>query len=302
MKKKKGEYVKCNNCGKELYRTPYQLKTKKNFYCDNKCQGEYNHRMAFEIRKCEICGKDMEVSKISSQRFCSYECQANWQKTIIGEDNPKFDRVEYNCDSCGKEIDLIKGNISRYKHHFCSNKCRQKWFSNVCSQTEKWRQTSRKNTANYLKNNKATTETKPQLLVNDILDKNNIDFENEHVCDYFAIDNYLTEYNLMIEVMGDFWHCSPIKYKTPKLKIHTKIIPRDKRKYTYIKNVHNIEILYLWESDIYKNEHLCELLILKYINNNGLLENYNSFNYHINSNDELEINDNLIVPHQFRTN
>ena len=42
---------------------------------------------------------------------------------------------------------------------------------------------------------------------------------------------------------------------------------------------------------------LCEKLIAKYIENNGVLKNYHSFNYHI-ENDELKINDILITPYQ----
>ena len=33
-----------------------------------------------------------------------------------------------------------------------------------------------------------------------------IKFENEYNCKYYSIDNYLLEYNLMIECMGTYWH------------------------------------------------------------------------------------------------
>ena len=58
-----------------------------------------------------------------------------------------------------------------------------------------------------------------------------------------------------------------------------RTILKDKQKKTYILNHNNINILYLWETDINKNPELCELLILEYIKNHGHLEHYHSFNW-----------------------
>ena len=40
-----------------------------------------------------------------------------------------------------------------------------------------------------------------------------------------------------------------------------------------------------------------QALIDKYIKQNGLLENYHSFNYHL-ENDDLILNDDIITPYQ----
>jgi hypothetical protein len=102
--------------------------------------------------------------------------------------------------------------------------------------------------------------------------------------------------------MGDFWHCNPIKYnKTNMRDIQKKRIPKDKAKHTYLKNNYNIEVLYLWEDDIYNNFDVCKCLINKYINNNGVLENYHSFNYYLKDNDLILI-DNIIIPYQDAVN
>ena len=58
-----------------------------------------------------------------------------------------------------------------------------------------------------------------------------------------------------------------------------------------------IEILYLWENDIYNNINLCRKIIEEYINNNGVLINYHSFNYSIKNN-KIMLNDNIIIPFQ----
>ena len=143
-------------------------------------------------------------------------------------------------------------------------------------------------------------DSKIQLLVNSILDKNNISYKREHVIKYYALDNYLTDSGLIIEVMGDYWHTSPLKYNENKYMINEmqqRGLQHDKQKHTYIKNHHNVEILYLWEHDIEQNLELCEALILEYIRKNGILENYHSFNWNY-ENETLYLNKDLIIPYQ----
>lgn len=142
-------------------------------------------------------------------------------------------------------------------------------------------------------------DSKIQLIVNDILDKNNIKYEREYRVKYYAIDNYLVDSGLIIEVMGDYWHASPLVYndfsftnKTQKKDVHI-----DKSKHTYIRNIYGKEILYLWEYDVNNNVDLCEALILEYINNDGRLDNYHSFNWNYN-NGILSMNDDVITPYQ----
>lgn len=127
-----------------------------------------------------------------------------------------------------------------------------------------------------------------------MLDNMGIKYINEYNVEYYAVDNYLVDYNLFIEVMGDYWHCSPIRYPIIKYQQQREAIRRDKAKHTYITETYNIPILYLWESDINKNPKLCESLIQKFINENGRLQNYNSFNYHLD-NDKITLNDNIVL-------
>lgn len=291
-----GYHIKCENCGKEIYQTKTQYNRAKHHFCSNKCQKEFQHRELFEDRECEICGKPFHVSKKSTQRFCSIECQKEWQKTIVGKLNPRYIRKKIVCETCGREFVTKNYKTKNGQHNFCSNQCRRKWYSAVFSQSDEWKEISKKRAVSILENNKIHTNTKPQIIINNLLDEMNISYINEKGFEYYAVDNYLNEYSLIIEVMGDFWHCNPLKFDDPnKQEIHKKRIPRDKAKHTYFSNIHNIEILYLWESDIYENINLCKLLIENYINNNGILSNYHSFNYHIKD-EKLELNDLIINP------
>ena len=297
-----GYFINCEYCGKEIYQTKTQYNKAKHHFCSNQCQKAFQHSELFEDRKCEICGNIFHVSKKSSKRFCSIECQGKWQSTQIGILNPRYKKVEIECENCGKKFYGKLYKIKNGQHNFCSNKCRQTWYSKVFSQDDNWKEKSRKRAVKILESKQLDTNTRPQQIINDILKDNNISYINEKGFEYYAVDNYLNEYNLIIEVMGDFWHCNPLKYSSMNdYDIHKKRIPRDKAKHTYFKRYLNIEILYLWEYDIYNNLDVCKILIDKYINNNGMLDNYHSFNYHL-ENSNLVLNENIIIPYQDMVN
>lgn len=295
-----GYYIKCENCGKEVYQTQTQYNKAKHHFCSNTCQKIYQHNQVYEDRECEICGKVFNVAKRSSQRFCSIVCQGRWQSTQTGVLNPRNTQVKRQCEYCGKEFYVKKYKTENGQHNLCSTECRKNWYANTWSQSEEWKEKSKLRAIEILEKNPIIKNTKPQMLVDTVLNKLNIVYQREYNCKYFAIDNYLAEHNLMIEVMGDFWHANPLKYNKENLRdIQKKRIPRDKAKHTYIRNKYNIEILYLWENDIYNNIELCELLIKEYIKSNGNLKNYHSFNYIINDG-EIVLNDEIIIPFQDR--
>ena len=257
-----GYFVKCENCGEEVYKTKSQYNKAKHHFCSTKCQKEFEHKEKYEDRKCEICGSLFHVRKKYTQRFCSVECQNIWQTKQVGVLNPKFARKEIECEYCGEKYLVRNYKLESQEHKFCSNKCRQAWYSEVFSQDENWKEESKKRAVRILENKQIDTNTKPQQIINNTLEEMGISYVNEKGFKYYAVDNYLDEYNLIIEVMGDFWHCHPLKYNEDNMRdIHKKRIPRDKAKHTYFKNNHKIEILYLWENDIYNNLDICQKLI-----------------------------------------
>jgi hypothetical protein len=223
-----------------------------------------------------------------------------------GENSPRWvERIIVNCDQCGREMEIRPSDLNNQEHCFCSRECAGKWRSeNYCGENnpcfgrgnELWTEEMRKNQAikavkRLQKMNFSSKPTEPQIKINDLLDKLNINYDNEFDCKYYLIDNYLTDNNLMIEVQGNFFHCNPTMNLLNSRK--SKIIGKDKSKHTYIKKYYGVEILYLWEKDIKENIKLCEELIKYYINMNGKLDNYHSFNYYINSKEELCLIDNL---------
>lgn len=269
--------VECESCHKQLYEHPSVYLKNKNFYCSKECYWK---------------DKTNKMEK--------------------GKDNPCYNRIETECTNCGKLISVIpfdynKKNSFGDNHNFCSQKCyweyRSKYYvgdkHTQVEFTEEMRERLRYARIKSLQS-QDRLDTKIQLKVNKLLEDNCIEYVREYNVEYYSIDNYLTKYNLMIEVMGDYWHSNPTKYNDKRYQINQKQydgIHRDKIKHSYVKNHYNIDILYLWEYDINNNEKLCEKLILEYIKKNGILENYNSFNYSI-LNDQLHINNHIIKSYQ----
>ena len=282
----------CVYCGKETK----GYKGHKEKYCCSECC--YKDRMKnndeYKIKKCAWCGKEFR-SKYKEQKYCCRQCVDKYQETLVGELSPKFKQVELTCEQCGKKFKIKQSKAD--KARFCSKECSNIWCSEYQNETER-KAVAAERMISMLTNGKIrNTMTKPHIKVNEILDNNGISYENEYSIKYYSIDVYLNEYNLMIEVMGDFWHNNPsIKHNIGNIEKNSKRARKDKAKHTYTLNNYNIEILYLWEYDINNNPDLCSKLINMYIDNNGLLDNYNSFNYHISETGDIILNDIIIYP------
>lgn len=141
--------------------------------------------------------------------------------------------------------------------------------------------------SNLKKVNNKKDPTKPEIYIINLLDKLNIEYKFQEFNKYYWVDFYIPENKLIIEVQGDYFHCNPLKKLNYKVLDKNAILAKDKRKHSYFKNK-GIEILYLWESDIIKSSDKCEELIKKYINNNGRLNDYHSFNYELINNELKE--------------
>jgi len=260
---------------------------------------------------CSFCGKEeskpLSVYLKNKEYFCSSECYWNFKRECEpkGEDHPSYNRVEKKCDNCGEDIKVIPWGIENHHHNFCSQKCywefRSKYYIGEkhsqfgLKKTTEQKRKMRIATVKSYENGTFKRRTKPQIKVDEMLDDLNMVFKNEYNCKYYAIDNYLSEYNLMIEVNGDYFHSNPLKF-TELNTMQIKGIIRDKRKRTYIKRYKEIDVLYLWESDINDKLEMCKELILEYVNNKGILSNYNSFNYSLVE-EKLVLNKDIVVPY-----
>lgn len=270
---------------------------------------------------CEFCGKDIDmypsVYLITQHPYCSTECY--WKdkplKMPRGADSQFYNRIETECANCHKPLYIPPNQYNRENEfgdhfNFCNHQCywefRARYYVGEkgsrygAEYTDEQRERAR---INILKNSRSAKrfDSGIQLSINDLLEQNNIEYKREEIFKYYAVDNYLPNENLIIEVMGDYWHSNPLRYNTDKYQLNemqARGIVKDKQKHSYILNHENIEILYLWETDINNNLELCKNLILKYVETNGKLENYHSFNYFLDKNRELHLRNNIIVPYQ----
>lgn len=267
---------------------------------------------------CETCGKKFETSysakKNSKYQYYSQKCYyiGRCEKTKCNEYKTTTNRIITRCTNCGKEISVIpydfnKKNSFGDNHNFCTQQCywayrKVYYHDEKCWMYGRYRTDEQKEKqrviATKMKSQQTNLDTKIQVAVNSILDYLCVEYKREKSYIYYSVDNYLPEYNLIVEVMGDYWHVNPLVYDGVNAINQTQCsdINRDKSKKTFIKKYYNIDILYLWETDINKNPQLCQLLIEHYIKNHGNISNYHSFNYHI-ENGDLCINTDILLPY-----
>lgn len=108
--------------------------------------------------------------------------------------------------------------------------------------------------------------TKPVEVIKNYLDLKGVSYTMDYYIPTtkFYVDFYLHDYNLIIEVYGDYWHCNPNKYKEDQIvkfnKGGSKIV-KDVWEYdrNRIEKLNSLDylIIILWESDINKNLDLC---------------------------------------------
>lgn len=282
--------IKCSYCQEKFSRRITLINEQYNF-CDRECRNlfisDFNEIYNPNPKKpkistyCLQCRLPIAVfesvfKKNKFGHFCTHECYWSWKSIhISAEHHPQYKRNKVKCDNCFTEMDITDSELEKNKHNFCTQQCywqfRSKYYVGENSywlgkKRPELAESSRNNMLKMLTDGKMKKDSKIFNKVNELLNKMDILYENEKNFGYYSVDHYLTDFNLVIETMGDYWHGSPLKYPNYEQlnSIQIKDINRDKRKQTYLKNK-GINILYLWEKDIKQNENLCKLLIAMYV-------------------------------------
>jgi G:T-mismatch repair DNA endonuclease (very short patch repair protein) len=296
-KNKKGKRISsiqktCDVCGKLFWVKNCDLNRAK--YCSAECRQKSQTINKTTVVSCDYCGKEIRVQnckyKNCNHFFCSTECDNNYKRGKYLKNSITKEERTLVCQNCGKLYEVLPKKIDVSK--FCSRECQREHHKKFLYKTEEYINFRREVSAKVVANMKSS-KTKPHIIISDVLKKLNINNTDEKNFKYYSIDIFLEEYNIPIEIHGDFWHCNPTRYNSSKYDKQKTTIIRDKTKHTYIKKYYDAEILYLWEHDIYNNIELCESLIKHYINNSSL-DNYNSYNYHLKDN-ELRLNNALVA-------
>lgn len=196
--------------------------------------------------------KDKSI-KLSNTRKKMYK--EGKLQLFIGEKNPMYNKKPWNlglnknnCDvifNYGKKISILKKN---------------EW--NNKSVEDKKKVTDRLNQSMI----QTRKPTKIEIKIKKLLDDYKINFKKNHNLNGFLCDFYLSDYNLVIECDGDYWHGNPNFYKLDELNnIQLKNKDRDTRKNNMLIS-NSISFLRFWEYDIHNNFDDVKNTILKKIN------------------------------------
>jgi very-short-patch-repair endonuclease len=213
--KPKNKYY-CVNCNKEIEKLECQIKNNKNIFCSKKCRLEYD------------------------------------SKTFKGKGNPNYKGgdILFNCLYCKNEFYRPLHQKNRAK--FCCKKCKDKYWSEVLSKTPENQKRLRQQGINAMLSQK-NKFTKPEMIVNEYLKQYNIECFPQHpMFNRFVVDFFIPSLNIVIEVLGDYWHGNPLKYIDDKLtEKQLKSREKDKFKNEYLTEK-GYEVHMIWENDIYK--------------------------------------------------
>jgi len=87
-------------------------------------------------------------------------------------------------------------------------------------------------------------------------------FKSEQYCNGYFVDELSKERMIAIEINGDYWHANPKKYKDDDIinypygkKKAYEIWDKDKRKIKKLQE-NGYQVIIIWQSDVYKNNHL----------------------------------------------
>jgi hypothetical protein len=83
---------------------------------------------------------------------------------------------------------------------------------------------------------------------------------------FYKIDYYNEEYNIVIEVMGDYWHCNPLIYENSfyhknKNKYASEIWKDDRKRKNEIINILKCNFIEIWENDWKENRENIIIMI-----------------------------------------
>lgn len=200
----------CNKCGFETKEKPEH----RNSTCTKCGKGRFQG-----WNQCE-CGKWFHPQQLE-QRYCSKECGYNYRKTggKKGKHYPHTQRARVGiCPICGKEY-RATGDFKDRRQIYCSHNC-------------------------YMR---SRLETTPEKIVRRLLDKVGVEYKQEYKIGKYWADFYLTKYNAVIEVDGDYWHSLP------------DVKEKDTRKDMFLKSK-GISVMHIKECEL----KTCDVIIARW--------------------------------------
>lgn len=178
-------------------------------FCSKECRNEHlklnnPNPKKDEIKvECSVCKEPIYVNEAKSKSqehfLCSRECYKKHRSLIYKGDkiyNYQDLIVECEHDDCIVKFKVSQFDIDSRNNLFCSPECY--WNHRKDNYTDIYYSSDLNN---------SRKETKPERLVREWLDNNNISYIQEFgFMRKYYIDFYIPKYKSFIEVFGDYWH------------------------------------------------------------------------------------------------
>jgi len=241
MNKRTGIEKDCLVCGKVFYVFP---KDKHQKCCSMKCSFILRKKKTPKIKIiCNGCGKEFFVTPSHSHtKFCNKKCSHEYRM------------VERTCEWCGKKFSVKLSRVRKGGGKFCSRNCYSRWQGS---------DEGRKKMRETILESYASGGRKPNRHFNTSIE---VDMENElkkiglnYTPQYYIkgtgfVDFFLSDYNVIIECDGDYWHNLEEQKK--------KDVSRDFN----AEFLHQYPTLRFWEHEIKESPKECINKIKKFIN------------------------------------
>jgi len=238
---------------------------------------------------CEECNKVCKIGKPCSsnlkwKKMCGRsENQKAWSEKAKterkGSGNPMFGKSAWN-----KGLDATDPRVAKLADGRKGVKSSEQSRNKMSISANEFLATGKKRGMSGKKHSKESREkmskgilaaikrgvfhqlkSKPHLKMQILLDKFNICYEEEKLLSYWSFDFFLTDFNIYIEVDGDYFHSNPNTRwpNGPKTKTQIKNAARDKKKNKYCEK-NNLRLIRFWEDDIMNHEEkvikiICDL-------------------------------------------
>lgn len=238
-----GETPVCNcGCGGET-----------NFIGVNKGFNDYIHGHASRVNNNWGNNPDVIKKSHETQKKMHQTGELTiWNKGLTKETDNRvklYGKSISNNTERGLKISKALSNVPKSETHKKNlSKAQIKLWDN-----EEKREKQRIKKINYLKQtNFKDKKTNLESEFESILLQLGVNYEYQFEFKHYHFDFYLMDYNILIEVDGDFFHCNPnTKHKEPKYPIQEQTVRNDKKKNALC--LGSIQLERFWEYDI--NNH-----------------------------------------------
>lgn len=230
------------------------------------------------VRFCRFCGEPFKAKRYKPKAFCNRSCASKFHVKDGTYDKWRLMKIERqgfygSCKVCKKSIYLeprFKGLDSLVK--LCGIECEKIHFASLFNgeqnpmygkkltiqQKDKQKSTlfERYGVTNAYFLAKRSTVSKPQRdLYNNLSELYKCKLETLlpfHSVRYFA-DIFIPDNNIVIEFMGNYWHCNPLMYKEDywhkkKCQYARDVWESDKIRKETLEKLGYV-VYYVWESD-----------------------------------------------------